>query len=231
MNNITTSGELALDHVAYVATAAHELEKYQIAKGDILFNNKNSAELVGKAAVADSRVEGWVFNENISRIRLVESVLPEFAVLQINSPRFRAEIRQMRSASTNVAAIYTRDLKKASFFVPPIDVQEKIVAEHADLSYTLRIVQPTLSIARKRALSLRLSLLRRAFSGQLVPQDPTDEPASVLLDRIRAERVAKGDKPKRASRPRKAATAKALPPPSVPSTPPPANAIQQELPL
>jgi type I restriction enzyme S subunit len=41
----------------------------------------------------------------------------------------------------------------------------------------------------KRGASFRQAVLRDAFTGQLVPQDPTDEPASALLERIRAERV------------------------------------------
>jgi type I restriction enzyme S subunit len=46
-------------------------------------------------------------------------------------------------------------------------------------------------IEMHRSARLRQSILKRAFTGQLVPQDPTDEPASILLERIRAERVAK----------------------------------------
>jgi len=54
-----------------------------------------------------------------------------------------------------------------------------------------------------QASAQRQNILRAAFSGQLVPQDPNDEPASVLLERIRAQRVASGDRPT-ARRPRKA---------------------------
>ena len=46
--------------------------------------------------------------------------------------------------------------------------------------------------AQRRGAALRCSVLERAFRGELVPQDPSDEPASVLLDRIRAERAKSG---------------------------------------
>ncbi|QHY97189.1 hypothetical protein SSPS47_18950 [Streptomyces sp. S4.7] len=74
---------------------------------------------------------------------------------------------------------------------------------------------------------LRSSLLERAFTGQLVPQDPADEPASVLLDRIRAERAAV-PKPQRTRRPRKTAVATT---PAPTPTPAPRTAIQQEFEL
>lgn len=51
--------------------------------------------------------------------------------------------------------------------------------------------------ARERIPTLDQSILAKAFRGELVPQDPNDEPASVLLERIRAERAAAGEKPRR----------------------------------
>jgi type I restriction enzyme, S subunit len=51
-------------------------------------------------------------------------------------------------------------------------------------------VDETLTTALEQAEALRQSILKQAFSGQLVPQDPNDEPASVLLERIQAEKAA-----------------------------------------
>ncbi len=74
--------------------------------------------------------------------------------------------------------------------LPPLAEQEQIVAEVERRLSVMSDLETTVEANRKRAERLRQSILERAFSGQLVPQDPNDEPASVLLERIRAQRVA-----------------------------------------
>src|SRR6266849_3811096 len=79
---------------------------------------------------------------------------------------------------------------------PPLAEQHRIVAE---VERRLSIIDETEAIVnanRKRAERLRQASLKRAFEGRLVPQDPSDEPAGVLLERIRAERAVNGKAPK-----------------------------------
>ncbi len=98
--------------------------------------------------------------------------------------------------------------------------------------------ETTLTIADQKGSSLRRAILNRAFTGNLVPQDPTDEPASALLARIQAERAAQ-PKAKRTRRtpatPRKVKKAPAAAPTeSVPAPSPtaaPTHAVQQEFDL
>jgi type I restriction enzyme S subunit len=204
MGNISPLGGLDLSQVVHVATDEESLAKYAIREGDVLFNNKNSQELVGKTALADYRVAGWVFNENISRIRLVGEVLPEYAVLQMNSSAFRKELAKMRSASTNVAAIYTRDLKRAPFWLPPVEEQRRLVDEYADFYGKADRLHPVIKASKARGQALRRSLLAEAFAGRLVPQNPADEPADALLARIRAEQESRGAVKSRRRNPRRA---------------------------
>lgn len=80
-----------------------------------------------------------------------------------------------------------------------IDRQLEQVAELTDRLSAVRSLETELLRAAQSAERLRQGLLADAFAGRLVPQDPTDEPASVLLERIRAERTA-APKPKRTRR-------------------------------
>ncbi|BBL56816.1 hypothetical protein MKFW12EY_04290 [Methylomonas koyamae] len=76
-----------------------------------------------------------------------------------------------------------------------VEEQQKVLTEvETNLSIIDQLDQ-TITTALQQAEALRQSILKKAFSGQLVPQDPNDEPASVLLERIRAEKAA-SDKPK-----------------------------------
>jgi len=75
--------------------------------------------------------------------------------------------------------------------LPPLAEQEEIVSEIERRLSILQEVEAELEVNLKRATRLRQSILKQAFEGKLVPQDPSDEPASELLARIRAERERK----------------------------------------
>ena len=82
--------------------------------------------------------------------------------------------------------------------LPPLDEQRRIVQEVEERLSRIDAMRAAIERAQRRSAALRRAVLERAFRGELVPQDPADEPAEALLARIRAEREAEG--PARASR-------------------------------
>jgi type I restriction enzyme S subunit len=72
--------------------------------------------------------------------------------------------------------------------LPPLAEQHRIVAEVERRLSVIEELDATVKANLKRAERLRQSILKRAFEGRLAPQDPADEPASVLLERIRSEK-------------------------------------------
>jgi type I restriction enzyme S subunit len=90
--------------------------------------------------------------------------------------------------TTNLASLNLTKLGQLPVPIPPAAEQRRIVAELDRRISILDELQAATSANIKRAERLRQAILKRAFEGKLVPQDPTDEPSSVLLERIRAER-------------------------------------------
>jgi type I restriction enzyme S subunit len=93
--------------------------------------------------------------------------------------------------------------------MPPVREQERIVAEVERRFSVVDKIEIALKADLTRAERLRQAILKRAFEGGLVPQDPNDEPANVLLERIRAERASREAEaqPKKSARKKKAKAA------------------------
>jgi type I restriction enzyme S subunit len=158
--------------------------------------------LVGKTGLVDHAAEGAIFNNNLLRIRLTDQVLPEFAHLVINSRWFRSQIERVKRATTNVAAVYARDLLQLPIPLPSLPEQRARLEKVRHAQSFIEACERAVDAGLARSAALRRSILKAAFEGKLVPQDPNDEPASVLLERIAAERAAA---PKPARRARKSA--------------------------
>lgn len=182
-----------------------DAKRYELKPDDILFNTRNSYELVGKVAIWPEEKRGYVYNNNLFRMRFGEEVVPRFAVYQMISPQFRSHLLTLKSATTSVCAIYQKALLNSPFFVPDKASQEGLVdlIEHAFSTIDRLAAEHTQASTLLDRLDQ--SILAKAFRGELAPQDPNDEPASVLLERIRAERAA-APKTKRGRRARAAAS-------------------------
>lgn len=167
MNNISPSGALDLDEVVRVEATAQDVTRYGLEIGDILFNSKNSGELVGKTAVADSRVHGWVLNENIMRLRFDGRLDPRFVGLWFLGPAMRSHIMEAASASTNVAAVYMHTLKDFPLWIPSKTIQERLVSEHDELQRGNQELLGSIIANGRRSRRLRTALLSAAFSGHL----------------------------------------------------------------
>jgi type I restriction enzyme, S subunit len=128
MNNITNNGKFDLTDAVYVNVNQEESEKYGLKFGDIIFNTRNSYELVGKNTVIPDDKIPRVYNNNIARIRLKNDINPFFLSYQLNSVSFRNSMRNDKKATTNVCAIYLKDLLNTTVLIPPIAEQHRIVS-------------------------------------------------------------------------------------------------------
>ena len=165
-------------------------DKYRLEPGDILVSEGQSPELVGQSAIFRGFDEPLCFQKTLHRFRAVPgSTTPEFAQLVFRSHVRNGEFRAVASITTNIAHLTLEKFQASPFPLPPATEQIQIVAmADAQLS-SVDALEQSIRTSRSRGEALRQSVLKHAFAGRLVPQDPHDEPASALLERIRAKRA------------------------------------------
>ena len=186
MGNIQR-GRLDLGALKYLPADHPDVAKLSLEPGDVLFNRTNSSELVGKSAVF-AVGERMTFASYLIRVRLNERCDPHWAVLVINGPPGRNYVASVRTQQVGQANVNGTKLAAMPIPLPPIEEQRRIVAEIEERLGAIDALRAAIERAQLRGAALRRLILERAFRGALVPQDPSDEPASALLDRIRAER-------------------------------------------
>ncbi len=173
-----------------------EIEKYELKQDDILFNRTNSPELVGKTSIYRAERPA-VFAGYLIRINQINTaVLPKYLNFFLNSYIAKQHGNTVKTDGVNQSNINGEKLQSYPFPYCSTYEQDEIVRI---LEEKISLSDSTLAEIEKEILkseTLRQSILEKAFSGQLVPQDPNDEPASALLARIQAERDSQMAKPK-----------------------------------
>jgi type I restriction enzyme S subunit len=142
-------------------------DRYRLVPGDVLLNEGQSPELLGRPAIYRGDPPGVAFTNTLLRFRAHEDVLSEWALLvfraHMHSGRFAKESR----ITTNIAHLSAARLKSVEFPKPPIQEQRRLVHQTAErLAEVSRLEQEILT-AKKRQLALRRALLQAAFEGRL----------------------------------------------------------------
>ena len=169
------------------------LKNCAVRPGDLLISLVGT---IGRTLVLPENIEPGIINPRLIKVSLNRRVaVPEFVQAYLRSPGVREVLKRMSHGGT-MDVLNMRTLKALPFPLPPLAEQELLVQLTSGSSLALdRMEVPVRQCATYAAL-IRQSILKCAFKGRLVAQDPEDEPASVLLGRIRAEREA-GKKKKR----------------------------------
>jgi len=164
-------------------------ELYQLRKGDLLFTRYNgSLEYVGVCATVPDDLPGYVYPDKLIRVRVrAEIALPKFVELASSSSAARSQIEGYVKSSAGQKGISGGNLKTLRMAVPSIEEQTEIVRRVETLFAFADRLEARLQAAQTAAERLTPSLLAKAFRGELVPQDPNDEPASELLRRLQAQ--------------------------------------------
>ena len=183
-------GYLDLQKLSTIETTQKVIDQLRLIPGDVLFTEGGDRDKLGRGWVWKGELDECIHQNHVFRARLLtHSVIPEMVSWWGNSfgQEFFAKVGKQ---TTNLASINLNVLSQFPIPLPPLAEQRRIVAEVERRLSVVQQAEATVEASLARAERLRQSILKQAFSGRLVPQDPDDEPASALLERIRAEREA-----------------------------------------
>ncbi|MDN3712526.1 restriction endonuclease subunit S [Paracoccus cavernae] len=178
--------------------AKKEIEQLALRAGDILVIRSNgSPDLVGRVALVTEHETDCLFAGYLIRLRLsATEALPEYVRLCFESDEVRAIIEAASKSTSGVNNVNSTQLKEIELPLPAVDEQREIVHRIETAFAKIDRLAAEAAKALKLLGHLDQRILAKAFAGELVPQDPTDEPAEALLARIREARAAT-PKPKR----------------------------------
>jgi type I restriction enzyme S subunit len=180
-----------------------DAQRYGLRINDVVLNRVNSMTHLGKALVVSERHLPAVFESNMMRLELLDGVSPRFVHFYLASSPGRNRLTKNAKWAVNQASINQADVGACFVPLPPLAEQVRIVAEVERLLSVAAVSAEALSATTTRCAALRQATLSWAFAGRLVDQDPADEPADVLLARIRAERSTAPPRGQKAKRSRK----------------------------
>jgi type I restriction enzyme S subunit len=178
-----------------------------VKPGDFLFSRANTIELVGACVIAGSISKKVMLSDKILRFVFVDPFVKEWVLAVLRSERGRKQIEYL--ASGNQDSMRNIGHERIRQIAVPLPTTSEMGKCFEMLNTGLRAAATqslAIDVSLKQSTAQRQNILRAAFSGQLVPQDPADEPASVLLARIRAERAAHETTKKPRGRPAKELT-------------------------
>ncbi len=178
--------------IRYIDNKTGKFDSYCLERGDLVFTRYNgSRHYVGVCAEYRSN-EKRLFPDKLVQTRLFSKILLSSSYFEkvLNCGETRKFLESRIRTTAGQSGISGDDIKFSPVPICSIHEQIEIVSFlESKLTITDQL-EKTITIALQQSEILRQSILKKAFSGQLVDQDPNDEPASILLERIKAEKAA-----------------------------------------
>lgn len=185
-----TRNEFSERYTKLTDTSKSKAESLWLEDGDIFVQRSNAPELVGTSALYRGPNDWAIFPDLLIRVRSDEDeVLPEYLAEVLRSDSVKAYFRRSaRGLSGSMPKISQGTIEEVVVPLPTIARQQQWVSDAQESLTTDARLRDSIDTVGERSVALRRSLLRAAFNGELVDQDPTDEPADVALARIRDQR-------------------------------------------
>jgi type I restriction enzyme, S subunit len=179
-------------------TSVKIAEKYARAAlegGDILLGIIRAT----KVARVPDELNGANITQGTARFRPSSALRSKFLALALEAPATQRWLHR-HYRGIDMPGLNLADVRRVPVTIPSLKEQDEIIRRVQSTFAYAENLEARYAAARAQVERLTPALLAKAFRGELVPQDPADEPAPVLLERIHAARAAASVKPRRARR-------------------------------
>ena len=177
-------GWLNLDEIKSLGVTAAERDRLLLKDGDILMNEGGDRDKLGRGWVWRTQIPVCIHQNHVFRVRLFDEDFPSEFVSHYANENGQQYFIDQGKQTTNLASISKKKVETFPIPIPPTDEAVEIVRRiEASLSWLDRVSSDH---AKASALLYKLdsAIVAKAFQGRLIPQDPDDEPAAELLDKI-----------------------------------------------
>jgi type I restriction enzyme S subunit len=171
---------------------ASQYARASLVPGDLLLSIRGT---YGRVALVPPELDGGNITQDTARVAVTTRADHLFVAAWLRADYAQRYFKRV-ARGVAVKGVNIGDLRPLPVPLPPLAEQEQIVALVEERLSQIDSAEKTIDAELIRSKRLRQSILKRAFEGRLVPQDPKDEPASVLLERIKASREAEQPKKK-----------------------------------
>ena len=184
------SNEIKLGEIKTIGVLKREVNRALLKKGDLLIVEGNgSPDQIGRVAQWKGEIENCLHQNHLIKFRQTSASEARYILYYLLSFQGREQIEE---ASKSTSGLYTLSLTKVSNLsieLPPLEEQKAIVRRVEQLFAFADKLEARYTKAKAMLDKLPQSILAKAFRGELVPQNEDDEPASVLLEKIKAEKA------------------------------------------
>ena len=185
----TTSGKFKSEHIKFIDESIPADSHLWLKPNDILIQRANTLEYVGVSAIFQEEAGQYIYPDLMMKCEANQKVLPEFLLFTLRAESMRTYFRENATGTAgNMPKINQQTVINAPALLPPLGEQTEIVRRVEILFAFADRLEARLVTARRQVGQLTPALLAKAFRGELVAQDPADEPAAELLKRLAAQR-------------------------------------------
>ena len=182
--NITDGKVIPIDKMQVSPETAERLSSFKVAPSDIVIARRGD---MGRCAVVQPAQKGWLCGTGSFILRFPAVLCSEYFAVCLRSP-YSVELMSGNSIGNTMLNLNQTILKSILIPVPPCTEQNRIINAIFDADALLAEIANQSESLVMCVAKAKSKILDLAIRGQLIPQDPNDEPASVLLERIRAEK-------------------------------------------